>query len=443
MAVEELGIEPVPAEQRTGTWLDLFAILFAFGVNPLYYVLGGIAVVTFGLPLWWAVGLSVAAQAVGYGILVVVAQVGCDYGIPGQVSLRATLGVWGARVLSSGYRSLAALYFFAVQAIVAATALRALFIALADIHVPIVPVSIGLAAVQALLAIAGFDVLRWVTRVVLPLGIAFVGVILGLYLSTDDPRFAPDRVLDSPGHVVTWAGAAGYLTLMIGSQLTFLPSVADFTRYTRSRAHMRVGMIGGAMLAMIVTTFVGGYAGMAIGSTDTPFKVATTLTDSKPVLAFVVLCLLVLSLAVNIGNAYNLGLSIVNAVPRLGRLAGTALGAVIGIALAGVPDFLTSAADWITRLGTIAAPLATVVLADYLVVQRQRLDVDALYEMHGVYRYTGGVNVAAIVAVVAGVAAYTAVPDSWFKAAVGGGVAAVLYLALVPVQRRALVASVA
>ena len=168
MAVEELGIEPVPAEQRTGTWLDLFAILFAFGVNPLYYVLGGIAVVTFGLPLWWAVGLSVAAQAVGYGILVVVAQVGCDYGIPGQVSLRATLGVWGARVLSSGYRSLAALYFFAVQAIVAATALRALFIALADIHVPIVPVSIGLAAVQALLAIAGFDVLRWVTRVVLP-----------------------------------------------------------------------------------------------------------------------------------------------------------------------------------------------------------------------------------------------------------------------------------
>lgn len=435
-ALEELGIQPVPREQRTGTWLDLFAILFAFGINPLYYVLGGVAVVEFGLPLWWAVGTAVLAQLIGYGFLTVVAQVGCDYGIPGQVSLRAFLGVWGARVLSSGYRSLAALYWFAAQAIVAATALRALFEALVGIHLPIVPVSIGLAALQALLAIAGFDVLRYVTRVVLPLGLAFVGVILALYLTSDDPRFDPDRVLSSPGRHVTWVGVAGYLTLIIGSQLTFLPSVADFTRYTRSRRHMRVGMISSAVLAMVVTTFVGGYAGAAIGTKDTPFEVVTTLTASKPLLAFVVLCLVVLSLAVNIGNAYNLGLSIVNAVPRLGRFAGTALGAAVGIAVAGVPDLLTSASDWITRLGTVAAPLATVVLIDYVFVQKQRLDVDDLYEMRGAYRYAGGVNVAAVVAIAAGVVAYTLVPAELFKAAWGGGVGAALYVALLPVQRR-------
>lgn len=437
-ALEEIGIQPVPAAQRTGTWLDLFAILFAFGINPIYFVLGGIAVKQLGLPLWWAVGLSVLAQSVSYGILVIVAQVGCDYGIPGQVSLRAFLGVWGARVLSSGYRTLAALYFFAAQAVVASFALRALFEALAGIHLRVVPVSVGLAAVQALLAVLGFDVLRWVTRVVLPIGVAFVGVVVGLYVTSDDPRFAVHRVFASPDQHLTWRGVAGYLTLMIGSQLTFLPSVADFTRYTRSRRDMRIGVIGAVTLAMVVTTFVGGFAAAAIGSIKTPFEIAPTLTHSKAVLAFVVVALLVLSVAVNVGNAYNAGLSVVNAIPRLTRLAGTSLAAAAGVALAAVPDFVTSASVWITRLGTVALPLAGVVLYDYLVVQRQQIDVDELYDTRGRYRYIGGVNVAAVVAVAAGVAAYSTVPPVLVKAAWGLGVAMAVYVALRSVQSRRL-----
>ncbi len=435
-AVEEIGIQPVPQEQRTGTWLDLFTIMFAFGINPLYFVLGAIAVAEFRLPLWWAIGCALVAQVISYSILATVSRVGCDYGIPGQVSLRAFLGIWGARALSSGYRTIAALYWFAAQAIAAAYAIRALAGPLAGVHLRIVPVAVVLAALQALLAVLGFDVLRYVTRVVLPLGLAFVGVMLGLYLSSDDPRFAVGRVFDSPDQHLSWTGLAGYLTLMVASQLTFLPSIADFTRYTRSRRDTHIGLYASTTLSMLVTTFVGGYVAAAIGTTKSPFEVAPTLTTSKAVLAFLLLALIVQSTAVNIGNAYNLGMSLVNAVPRLGRVVATGLGACVGVAVAALPDLLTSASDWITHLGSVAAPLAGVVLVEYLIVKKQRIDVPALFDPRGPYRYVGGINAAAAVAIATGVVAYTLLPDELVKAAWGGGVAALAYLALQPGQQR-------
>lgn len=438
--IEEIGIQPVPREQRTGTWADLFAINFAFAVNPLYFVLGALAVTEFGLPLWWAVLCSVLGVLLAFAILTPLAQVGSDYGIPGQVSLRAFLGIWGARGLSSGYRTIAALYWFAAQAITAAYAVRALVDALAGVRPGIVPVAVGLAAVQALLAVVGFDVIRYVSKVVLPLGLAFVGVMLGLYLSSNDPRFAVGRVFHSPDQHLRWAGFAAWLTLIVGSTLTFLPSVADITRYTRTRRDIRIGLVASSALAMVVTTFVGAYAAAATGSGKGSFEVVTTLTGSKPILAFVLLALVIQVTSVNIGNAYQVGLSLVNAAPRLGRPFATAVGACAGIALAAVPDLVDSAASWTTRLGNVSAPLAGVVIVEYLVIKRQQIDVEALFDPRGRYRYVGGINVAAMISIAIGVAVYSLVPDSLVKVAWGGGVAALVYLLLQPVQQRWLLA---
>ena len=65
----------------------------------------------------YAVLALVTGQILAFLALTVVAQVGVDYGLPGQVALRATLGYWGARLLSSPYRVVAATYWFAAQAL--------------------------------------------------------------------------------------------------------------------------------------------------------------------------------------------------------------------------------------------------------------------------------------------------------------------------------------
>ncbi len=64
--VERYGVEPVPAEERTVGWRDLFAINFTFFLNPVMYVLGALAVIQGGLPLGWAIVAMVLGQALAF-----------------------------------------------------------------------------------------------------------------------------------------------------------------------------------------------------------------------------------------------------------------------------------------------------------------------------------------------------------------------------------------
>jgi NCS1 nucleoside transporter family len=432
-AVEEFGVEPIPAELRTVGWRDLFAINFTFFLNPVMYLLGAFAVVDGGLPLWWAVGAMVVGQALAYSILVVVAQPGVDYGLPGQVAMRGTLGFWGARLLSSPYRVVAATYWFAAQALTGALGIQAIVKALTGGRVPLVPVALCLAVFHVTLAVLGFDVTRWLLRVVLPLSLALTGILIALEVTSNDPRFGVSRVFDSPDQHLTWLGFATYVTVMCGASLTLVTSVADFCRYTPTHWDMRIGYAASALTAAFVTTFVGGYAAAATGETN-PFIAVADLTSSNALLVLLLAAIVVQGIAANITNVYTAGLSLVNSVPRLGRLWATMAVGTVALTLSAFPDFINHAQRWVTHLGNVAAPLAGVVLADYVVVKRQQLDVAALFDPTGRYRYLNGVNVTAIVSVAVGVAAYYVVPAEWVKVVWGIGVGATTHLTLTWLQ---------
>ncbi|MEP7159455.1 MAG: cytosine permease [Chloroflexota bacterium] len=429
-AVEEYGIEPVPAELRTAGWRDLFAINFTFFLNPVMYLLGAFAVVAGGLPLWWAVAAMVTGQTLAFALLAVVAQPGVDYGLPGQVAMRSHLGYWGARLLSSPYRVVAATYWFAAQALTAGLGAQAIYEAMTGDGLPLVPLALAFAAVHATFAVLGFDVMRWLLRGVLPISVGFTVVIVALYLSTDNPRYSVSRVFDSPDQHLTWVGFATYVTVMCGASLTLVTNVADFCRYTPTRRDMRIGLVASALTSAAVTTFVGGYAAAATGVTN-PFVAVADLTSNNLLLAALLVAIVVQGLAANITNVYTAGLSLVNSIPQLGRVWATVVAAAAAVALSGFPDFVNDAQRWVTHLGNLAAPLTGVILADYLFVKRQRIDVQGLFDPRGPYRYFNGVNVAALIAIAVGAGAYYAVPASWVKIVWGVGVAAAVYLVIV------------
>jgi NCS1 nucleoside transporter family len=440
-AVEEYGVEPIPDELKTVGWRDLFAINFTFFLSPVMYVLGALAVVAGGLPLLWAVAAMVLGQAIAYGCLLVIAQPGVDYGLPGQVAMRASLGYWGARLLSSPYRVVAATYWFAAQALAGALGLQAVIQAMSGRHVSLVPLALALAVVYALLAVLGFDVMRYVLRVVLPLSLALTGVLVGLYVASDDPKFAPSYVFDSPDQQLTWVGFATFVTVACGSSLTLVTNVADFCRYTPTRRDIRIGLGVSSLLAVAVPTFVGGWAAVATGDVN-PFVAVADLTSNDALLLLMAVAIVVQGLAANISNVYTAGLSLVNTAPGLGRMRATVIVAGISVGLSALPDFVDSAQRWITHLGNVAAPLTGVILADYVVVHRQRIDVGSLFDPNGRYRYVNGLNVAAIAAVAIGVAVYYALPQEWLKVLWGLGVGAGAYLVLRPLQDAAMARAV-
>jgi len=427
--VEGYGVEPVPVELRTGTWRDLFAINFAFFLNPLMYLIGALAVSSGGLPLWWAVICLVLAQVIAFTLLTVAARPGVQYGIPGQVFTRSVLGYWGARSVSSVYRAIAAIYWFASQALAGSLGIQALAQGIAGWDLPLVPVALILAAIQGVLAVLGFDVMRWVVKVILPFAVMFVAVILALYFSTDDPKYQPSRVFHSPDQHLTWLGFATWLTVMVGSSLTTVTAMADFCRYTRSSRDMKIGFWASGLIAGFLTTFIGGYAAAATGQRN-PFVAGSDLTGSKVILVLLLVSVIVQMTAVNIINLYSAGLSLVNAVPRVGRLWTTVFAAGVGFGLSALPEFVTQAEKWITHLGNIASPLTGVMVVDYLLFQKGELDVDDLYEPEGRYRYLAGFNVAAFAAIAIAVPIYYAVPATWIKFVWGVGIGASVYVVL-------------
>ena len=431
--VERYGVEPIPSELRTVGWRDLFAMMLAFNLSPLMYVLGAIVVVKGGLPLWWAAGTVALGVGLAGVILVVVAQAGVDYGLPGQVAMRATFGQLAARALTSPYRTVAAAYWFAAQALAGAFGLQAIVRGLVDYELPLVPVAVAFAAVQAVLAAIGFDLLRYFVRVMLPLMAVFTAALIALFVSADDPAYAVSRVFDSPDQSLTWVGFATFLTVLWGTQLTVVTNIADFCRYARSRAHMYVGILSGTIVGSFVASWVGAYAAVATGSLN-PFVAVADLGGSAVLLAVLLVAVVLQTTAVNLMNIYSGGLSLVNAVPRLGRFWSTVVLGAIAVALSALPGVIEDAQEWMTHLGNVATPLAGVIIADYAILKRTHIDVLALFDPKGRYRFLRGVNPAALVAVGIAVAVYYVLPHAWVKAAWGVGIGIVAYLALARLQ---------
>ncbi len=58
---------------------------------------------------------------------------------------------------------------------------------------------------------------------------------------------------------------------------------------------------------------------------------------------------------------------------------------------------------WLAGYSALLGPIAGILIADYWLIRRTRLDVDALYETKGAYSYRDGWNPAALIAFAAGV----------------------------------------
>jgi NCS1 nucleoside transporter family len=431
--VERYGVEPIPSDLRTVGWRDLFAMMITFNLSPLMYVLGAIVVVEGALPLWWAAGTVALGVALAGVILVVVAQAGVDYGLPGQVAMRATFGQLAARALTSPYRMIAAAYWFAAQALAGAFGLQAIVRGLTDHELSLVPVALAFAGVQAILAAIGFDLLRYFVRVMLPLMVVFTAALVALFVTADDPAYSVSRVFDSPEQSLTWLGFATFLTVLWGTQLTVVTNIADFCRYARSRPHMYAGILTGTVVGSFVASWVGAYAAVATGSLN-PFVAVAELGGNAVLLAVLLIAVVLQTTAVNLMNIYSGGLSLVNAIPRLGRFWSTVVLGAIAVALSGLPDVIEDAQEWMTHLGNVATPLAGVIIADYAILKRTHIDVLALFDPNGRYRFLRGVNPAALAAVAIAVAVYYVLPHTWVKAAWGIGIAVATYLALAWLQ---------
>src|ERR1700678_3012442 len=94
--LELATIQPIPPDQRHGTYGDLFTVWFGSNLMLLTIVTGGLAVTVFALPFVWAVIALAIGNLVGAVFMALHAAQGPTLGVPQMVQTRGQFGSWGS-----------------------------------------------------------------------------------------------------------------------------------------------------------------------------------------------------------------------------------------------------------------------------------------------------------------------------------------------------------
>jgi NCS1 family nucleobase:cation symporter-1 len=415
--VEQFGIEPVPQELKTVRWHDIFAIIFGFALNPGSMLVGGMAVVS-GLSFRGAVGAITAGVLLATIAYTITATVGVDYGLPGQVSMRMVYGLRGAKWVPSFLRTIASTYWFAYQTVAGSLAVVAILDRWTGTPHSLVTISVIFAILQAIVAIIGYDSLKHLSRIALPFKILILSFVLVLLGTHSDPNYAPSQVFHYAGKPEAgWLLFVTWMNVVAAGSLTMVTDSADFCRYTRSRTDMWWGTLLGKVGGGCFAACLGAYGAAAtLGKTPNVFEVASKLTTSWFVLLLFLIVIALDNWTINVLNLYTGGLSLSNIFERLGRFWTTLVISVLGIILSAIPDVASGYTTYVGILGNVFSPIAGVLIADYLVVKRMRIDLIALFETEGPYWYWKGLNPVAVIWTALGFLAYMfVIPPEWIR----------------------------
>lgn len=417
--VEQYGIEQVPEEKRTVKWYDIFFMVINFLMNPGMILLGGVAVAS-GLSFWAAITSVVLGIAVAFLAYLVMATIGVDYGVSGAVATRMVFGVKGSKYTVSLFRAITAIYWFSIQTIVGAAAIAVVINKLFAVEINIVFVSLIFAIFQIVIATFGYNWLKFLSRVALPVKLLALIFIAYLFMTHDDPNYAIPKVFGYEG-TAGWGWGVFIVSLnsLTAIWLSMTTDAADFCRYSRTRTDMWIGTLAAACIGAFTSAFIGAYSATAtLGKVPNGLEGAATIANSGVALFIILLLVILDNWTINVLNIYTGALSVVNMIPRLGRFWATLVVSFVGVFLSLFPDMLNKLQETMTVSGIFYAPLAAILITDYLFVKRGKLIVDQLFDDSGIYQYTKGWNISALVWTIIGFGIYSLTPPTYFQSAI-------------------------
>ncbi|WP_020614845.1 purine-cytosine permease family protein [Paenibacillus daejeonensis] len=424
--IEKIGLEPVPAGQRTSTWRDYFLLQFSFSFNAGNFLLPALAVLQGGLPFWWAVASMVVGNVLAFILVALFSFPGVDYGIPGQFASRMILGVNGSRYVGSLLRAVIAVYWFSVQTVGAAVVVSFMLERLTGVTMNLMWLSFLFAAVMTVLAIAGYKTVQLAVRLIFPVMLLVMIVLLWQFLTTDNTAYQWSSIV-AAGEERSLGTFLLYTGLAFAQYVPAITGSSDLCRYARNRRDAFLGLVSGSTTGMAVTASLVAYGAIASGEWN-PYLAASPLNDSLLIQLLMLSGVLVSLCAINLNNAYTGGMSLLNTFPATNRMKTTGIFGLVSGGICLYPGIIDHAAVYIHALGGLAIPLAGVLVVDYLIVHRQQIDVEALVRGDGIYQYWHGFNLSAIFAVALAAVYFYTVPDELMPGLSSCLIAGILHL---------------
>lgn len=416
-----------PARLRDRKWAmkDIAALWISMSACVPTYMLAS-SLIAEGMSWWQAVLTIFLGNCVVLLPMVLNAHAGTKYGIPFPVYCRPSFGVVGANVPAI-LRALVACGWFGIQAWIGGWAIFKILAIYFRTWEAMPPVFLGISlpqlgcflffwSINMLVIYKGIDSIRLLLNIKAPLLIA-LGLALLYWAYKNAGGFGP--MLEKPSAFAPGQPKAGQflsfffpaLTGMIGFWATLSLNIPDFTRYAFSQRDQVIGQAAGLPATMGLFSFIG----VAVTSATVliygetiwdPVVLITRFTN--PLLLIVALVsLCIATLATNIAaNVVSPANDFANLWPsKISFRTGGYITGVIGIVIqpwklvADPGKYINSLVGFSALLGSIGG----VLIADYYVVRKTRLDLVKLYAKDGPYWYAGGWNPKALVALAAGI----------------------------------------
>jgi NCS1 family nucleobase:cation symporter-1 len=423
--LENPDLAPVPPSRRTWRAGSYAALWISMSACVPTYMLAS-SLVGEGMNWKQAILTIFLGNAIVLVPILLNAHAGTRYGIPFPVLCRASFGTRGAN-LPALLRALVACGWFGIQSWIGGEAIHKILGVFFPEMTGTAANALGITPSQLVCFMAfwglnmwvvyrGIDSIRLLLSIKAPLLIA-LGIVFLAWAHRAAGGFGPMLSQPSafdPGQPKAGQFVAAFipgLTGMIGFWATLSLNIPDFSRYAASQRDQVVGQAIGLPLAMAFYSFIG----VAVTSA-TAIIFGHTIWDPLDVLvqfrnpvvlvvSMVALCIATL--------ATNIAANVVSPANDFSQLAPRAIsfrtgGLITGaIGIAMMPWKLLADPSgyiftWLVGYGALLGPIGGIMIADYFVIRKRSLDVDALYDPKGCYRYTGGWSVAAIAAFLAG-----------------------------------------
>ena len=403
--IDPHGIEQIPDKDRDSTPLQQFWIWAGANIAPINWVLGALGIVL-GLSLLETIIVITLGNVVGCAIFGLFCVMGHRTGVNQMVLSRSAFGRRGAYVPGVAQLLLTMGWVGVNTWVVLDLTLGVLDELGIDGGTGLkYVIGFALMAVQALIAIYGFYLIRTFEKYTVPVA-ALIMVVMSVLAWTETDVVWNESTVSGADK---FTAITQLLTAIgVGWGISWLTYSSDYTRFVARRYTDRQ-VFWATALGMFLPTVWLAALGASIASSGTETDPSQIVASVFGVMTIPVLLLIMHGpIATNILNLYSCSLAALSIGLRAARWKVTVAAAIVGsialVAFIQSDSFATSFDQWIVSIIVWISPWAGITLVEYFVLRRGKVDVPALYEPPDKSPY-GDVNWPAIVALVLGLAA--------------------------------------
>lgn len=401
-------LAPTTPDQRTWSTWHIAALWIGMAVCVPTYTLSA-GMIAQGMAWWQAILTVMLGNLIVLVPMILNGHPGAKYGIPFPVLMRASFGTVGANIPALA-RALVACGWFGIQTWIGGAAIYQVLGALGAIDLSaetqrITFLGITLWQLACFLAFwlmnvwfvwRGMNSIKWLESWSAPFLLAMGLALLGWAMWRVDSvgaLFSQGSKFKTNGDF--WRAFFPQLTAMVGFWATLSLNIPDFTRYAKSQKAQVWGQTLGLPTTMTLFAFIGIIVTQAtlmiFGEAIWNPVVLVAKLGSPAVIILSLVALSVATLTTNIAaNVVSPANDFSNLAPsRISFRMGGMTTALIGVLM--MPWYLYNNLSayiftWLIGYGALLGPIAGIMLCDYYLIRRTRLDAAALYDPNGPFR---------------------------------------------------------